>query len=267
MSVIRNITGALGQFVPVRERREASGTLGAVNAELVIDTNGDESALVYIQSTAFIGTLEFTAASNNDSTQFFPIATYPYAIGCVGGTIPLAAEPIISDALVAANIARVYSIPCGQVKKLRVRVSAFTSGSCVCSIVTDTQRMLNTAVLARPATRMITNTGVASAAVTATLPAVAGLRHIVDFVKVTRSATVALTASATPLLITTTNLPGSPVITMGQDAAQIGVDKEVTLDFGSSGLAATTINTPTTIVAPIATGSIWRINVAYRLGL
>jgi tRNA A37 threonylcarbamoyladenosine synthetase subunit TsaC/SUA5/YrdC len=264
MSIFRNLANA---FVPVRERREASGTLGALNAELVIPLNGDESALVYIQSTAFIGTLEFTGASDVAATQFFTVAAYPYAIGCAGGTIPLAGQALVSDALVAANTARVYAIPVGQLKALRVRVSAYTSGSCVCTIVSDTQASLNTAIASKPSTLLVTATGAAAAAVTATLPAVTGLRHVIDFIRVTRSATVLLTASATPLVVTTTNLPGSPALTFGADAAAVGQDKEFVLDFGASGLAATALGTATTVVCPVATGSIWRVNVGYRLGL
>lgn len=264
MSILKNL---LGTVVPIRERREASGTLATNNAELVLDVNGDESALVYIQSTAFIGTLEFTGASNNDATQFFTVAAYPYSIGCVGGTIPLAGQPILSDALVAANTSRVYAIPCGQLKKLRVRVSAYTSGSCVCTIISETQGSINTAIAAKPSTLLQSATGAASAAVTATLPSAPGLRHVINFISVTRSATAALTASATPVLVTTTNLPGNPVLNFGADVGGIGVDKEVKLDFGASGLAATTLGTATTIVAPVYTGVIWRINVAYRLGL
>jgi hypothetical protein len=264
MSLLRNLNGNL---VPIREQRTASGVLAALNAELVIDLNGDESALVYIQSTAFIGTLEFTGCNSTDGTQFFPVVAYPYSVGCAGGTIPLAGQPLLVDALVAANTSRVYSVPVGQLKKLRVRASAFTSGSCVCSITSDTQDELNTAISSRPSTLFVTATGAASAAVTATLPAVAGLRHILDFIQVTRSATAALTASATPVLVTTTNLPGSPVITFGSDVAGIGVDKEGKRDFGSTGLAATALGTATTVVCPVYTGVIWRVDVAYRLGL
>jgi hypothetical protein len=114
---------------------------------------------------------------------------------------------------------------------------------------------------------MITATNAASAGVTATLPAVAGLRHYIDRVSVVRSATAALTAAATPVVVTTSNLPGPPALTFGSDVAGIGVDKELVLDFGGAGLAATGINTASTIVAPAYTGVIWRINVAYRLGL
>ena len=255
------------QFVPIRERREAAGVLAAPNAELVMEVNGDESGLVYIQSVAFIGTLEFTGCNNDDGTQYFPVAAYPYSIGCVGGTIPLAGEPLIVHALVAANTAVVYAIPIGQLRKLRIRASAYTSGTANVSITTEAQVSLNTAIIAKPSTRLITATGAASATVTATLPAVAGLRHIIDFIRVTRSATAALTASATPVLVTTTNLPGTPALTFGSDAGGIGVDKEGVLDFGASGLAATALGVATTIVCPVYTGVIWRVNVSYRLGL
>jgi hypothetical protein len=264
MSRLLNLAG---DYIPHFERREASGVLAALNAELVIDLNGDESALVYIQSTSFIGTLEFTGCNNADGTQYFPVAAYPYAIGCAGGTIPPAGQPLLIDALVAANTSRVYSIPVGQLKKLRVRASAYTSGSMVCSITSDTQDELNTAIIGKPATLLVTATGAASAAVTATLPAVSGLRHIIDFIRINRSATAALTAAAAPVVVTTTNLPGSPALTFGSDAAGIGIDKEGLLDFGASGLAASALGTATTIVCPVYTGVIWRINVAYRLGL
>ena len=47
----------------------------------------------------------------------------------------------------------------------------------------------------------------------------------------------------------------------------ISIDKEARLDFGSTGLAATTLGTNTTVVCPAYTGVIWRVIVGYRLGL
>lgn len=245
----------------------SSGTLAANNAELILDVDSDNSALLYIQSTSFVGTIEFTGVNDVGSTQYFSVAAYPYSIGCAGGTIPLAGQPMLLDALVAANTARVYAIPCGQLKKVRVRVSAYTSGSCVATFTADQTDPLNTAVTARSTTLLVTATGAASAAVTATLPAVAGLRHIIDFIQVTRSATAALTASATPVVVTTTNMQGSPALTFGSDVAGVGIDKEVKLDFGSTGASATALGTASTVVCPVYTGVIWRVTVGYRLGL
>ena len=264
MSITKN---ALGAVVPVRERREASGTLAAINQEVVLDLNGDNAVLVYVQSDLFVGTLEFTGAADTAGTMFFPIQAYAYSVGCVGGTIPLAGQPMLVDALVAANLTRVYSIPASQLKKIRIRASAFTSGNAAVSMVSDTNLPLNPASGRQdPSTLAVTVTAAVGVAATATLPAVAGLRHYIDSVHIVRSATAALTASATPVLVTSTNLPGNPIMTFGSDAAGIGVDKEARLDCGSEGLAAVTLGTATTFVMPAYVGVIWRANVIYHLG-
>jgi hypothetical protein len=262
MSVLKNLAGAV---VPVRERRTATGTLAALNAELVLDLNGDANAMLHIQSTAFIGTLEFTGANNEDETQFFPVPAYPYSPGCAGGTILSAGQPVLLHALVAANTAAVYAIPVGQLRKLRVRVSAYTSGSCVASLLADVNASLNTEIPNPVPTLAVTGTAAAAAGVTVTLPAVTGLRHYVQRIDITRSASALLTAAAAPVVVTTTNLPGTPAFTFGADAAPQGTDKTVSLDCGS-GLAATAAGTNTTIVCPVTTGVIWRVNVLYRLG-
>ena len=265
MSIFRNL---LGTFVPVRERREASGTLAAANAELVLDTNGDESALIYVNAGAatFNATLEFTGSV--DGTNFFPIIAFPYSPGCVGGTVPVAGQPLLVEAVNTAGVIRAYALACGQLKKVRVRLAAWASGSAATIIVSDTQGSLNANVaIQRSGTQLVTNTGGVGAAVTATLPAVTGLRHYIDFIRVTRSATAALTAAAAPVLVTTGNLPGSPVITFGADAAGIGLDKEGVLDFGAAGMAAITAGGATSVVCPAYPGVVWRVNVCYRLGL
>lgn len=263
MSTLRNLSG---DFVPARERREVTGTIAGNNQEVVLPLNGDETALVYMASAAFIGTLEFSGLGDA-SAGYFSVAAYPYAPGCAGGTIPLSGQPLLLDALVAANTSRVYSVPVGQLRALRVRSSAYTSGTIDITITSDPNDSLNTAIVSRQATLFVTATGAAGAAVTATVPAVAGLRHVIDFIRVTRSATALLTAGATPTVVTTTNLPGSPALTFGADAAPQGNDKEVVLDFGGSGLAASALNTATTVVCPVTANAIWRVNIAYRLGL
>lgn len=262
MSILRNLLNAV---VPIRERREASGSFNVNGAEVVFDVNGDESVTWFGASTAFIGTIEFDGSV--DGTNFRPLPAYPLAVSSVGGTIPQSGQPLLTIGLVAANTSVVYVQPCGQFRKVRCRVTAYTSGTLAVTANADTQPSANIAVLAKPSTLLITNTGAASAAVTATLPAVAGLRHVVDFIQITRSATAALTAAAAPMLVTTTNLPGTPVATFGSDAGGIGVDKTIELNFGGTGLAATSLGTATTVVAPVYTGVIWRITVAYRLGL
>lgn len=264
MSIIRNLSGA---FVPVREARETSGILGALNAELVLDTNGDENAVITIIPSAFAGTLEFTYSTDSTGTNFFPLPVFPFPPGCVGGTIPVGGQPLLTEALVVGVTARTYSALTGGIKRVRVRVSAYTSGTLVATIRSDAAATFNLAMVTRPSTLLVTATAAAGAGATVTLPAVPGLRHVIDFIRVTRSASALLTAGAAPTVVTTTNLPGSPALTFGQDAAAQGVDKEVVLDFGGSGLAASAINTNTTVVCPATTNVIWRATVSYRLGL
>jgi hypothetical protein len=264
VSILRNLSST---FVPVRESRETSGTIAGNNQEVVLDVNGDSNVLVSMVPSAFIGTIDFTGTGDSTGSSYHSIPAYSYAVGNVGGTIPIAGQPLITDALVAANTLRQYVIPCGQLKKVRVRTLAYTSGSAVFTLRSDSNAPLNTEIDAKAATLAGTNTAASGSAVTLTLAAVAGFRHVLMSVHIVRSATAALTASATPVTVTTTNIPGNPIFTFGSDVAAQGIDKDMRLDCGPTGLATTTINTATTIVAPAYTGVIWRINAVYRLGL
>ena len=272
MGISKNLMGAV---VPVRERRSVGPVnLTALNQEFTMDLNGDSNVLVYVLSDLLVGTLEFTGAIDGidipytPPSMYFPIQAYPYSIGCNGGTIPQAGQPLLVDALVAANLTRVYSIPVKQLKRLRIRMSAYTSGNCQIYAVADQNVALNPSAADQdPATLAVTNTAAVGVAVTLTLPAVAGLRHYIDSLHIVRSATAALTASATPVLVTTTNLPGNPVFTFGSDAGGIGVDKEQRLDCGPEGFAASAIGVATTVVMPAYTGVIWRATALYHLGI
>lgn len=265
MSILRNL---LGTFMPHFEARQASGLLNALNAEVVLDVSGDNSATIYLNPQGSTPNMTYAVEGSVDGTNYFALLAFPYPPGCVGGTIPQAAQPLITEAVNAASLVRTLSVAVGQLAKVRVRASAYTGGSFLCTIRSDVEPALNPYVRdQKSATLMVTATGASGAAVTATIPAVAGLRHYIDRVQVVRSATAVLTAAATPVVVTTTNLPGTPALTFGSDAAAQGVDKEQILDFSGAGLAATAINTATTIVCPVYTGVIWRVNVAYRLGM
>ena len=264
MSLLRNL---LGNFMPHFEARRTTATLAAVNAEVVHDLNGDASAVIWLNGT---GTLNATYAVDGsaDGVNYFPLMCYPYATGSVGGTLPVAAQPLVTEAVNAATVQRVLCASVGGLQKLRVRLTTYASGNCAVTINSDDCKSINPyANDTRASTLMVSATAAVSTAVTATLPAVAGLRHYIDRIDVTRSATAALTAAAAPVVVTTTNVNGAPQLTFGSDAGGVGVDKTVTLDFGATGMAASAAGTATTVVCPVYTGVIWRVNVAYRLGL
>ena len=264
MSLLRNL---LGNFMPHLEARTSAATLATINAEVVHNLSGDSSAVIYLNGT---GTLNATYAveGSADGVNYFPLLCYPYGTASVGGTLPQAAQPLVTEVVNAATVQRALCASVGGLQKVRVRLTAYASGSCVVTINSDDCQSINPYVTdQKAATLMLSATAAVSTAVTATLPAVVGLRHYIDRVSVVRSSTAALTSSATPVLVTTTNINGAPALNFGSDAGGIGIDREQVLEFGSAGMAATSANTATTIVCPVFTGVIWRINVAYRLGL
>jgi hypothetical protein len=267
MSIQKNAAGAI---VPVREsRRKDTGAapLAATNAELVLDLDGDSNCTIHINSNGVTLNATYDITGTVDGTNYDPLLAYPYSPGCVGGTIPVAAQPLTSEAV--NNITRrTLCVAVGGLRKVRVRLSSFTAGSAAVTMNADSNDSIHPYVKDQKAATLIaTATGVAGAAVTATLTAVTGLRHYIDRISILRSMTVAQTATATPSLVNTTNLPGAPAFTFGTDAAAIGQDKEVIADFGGAGCAAVAVGTATTIIAPVLTGAIWRINVFYRLGI
>jgi hypothetical protein len=254
-----------GTVVPIREQRTVSGTLAALNSEVVLPVNGDESTLIQIQTAAAVTLTVVFEGSIDGGVNYFPVLAVPYAQ--TAGTINVGAQVMVSEAFSAVIPYRVYALATGGLSNIKIRNSAWTSGSLNATIRSGPEFSIHPNMFNRSSTLCVSATAVVSSAITATLPAVAGLRHYVDRISVLRSATAALTAAATPVVVTTTNLPGSLAFTFGSDAAGIGLDKEYVFDASTTGLAASAINTATTIVCPAYTGVIWRINVSYRLGL
>jgi hypothetical protein len=62
-------------------------------------------------------------------------------------------------------------------------------------------------------------------------------------------------------VVTTTNLPGSPAFTFSSAGAIGAIDRYI-LPM-TTPLRSSAANTATTVVAPAATGGIWRLNATY----
>jgi len=107
----------------------------------------------------------------------------------------------------------------------------------------------------------VTATGAAAAGVTLTLPAVAGKFHNISSISITAYSTAARTGGAVPILVTSTNLPGSPVWTFASAAAIGTTDKELFKDS----IKSINPNTSTTIVCPATASIIWRVQVFYKV--
>jgi len=106
----------------------------------------------------------------------------------------------------------------------------------------------------------VTAVGTAGAAVTLTLPAVTGNFHNITHIQITAYTTSARTGNATPITVTSTNLPGSPAWTFAT-AGAVGTTDIKTIE---SAIKSSTANTNTTIVCPATTNVIWRVQVIYN---
>jgi len=111
----------------------------------------------------------------------------------------------------------------------------------------------------------VTATGAAAAAVTLTLPAVAALAHYISMIEIVAYTTAARTGGVTPVLVTSTNLPGSNVWDF-QTAAAVGTSERQVFTPNSP-IRSSVVNTNTTIVCPATASIIWRVNVYYFTGV
>ena len=115
-----------------------------------------------------------------------------------------------------------------------------------------------------PSTNAVTATGAAAAAVTLTLPASSAQFHYITRLEINLYSTAARTGAATPIVVTTTNLPGNPAYTL-PTAGAIGTTETRVAEYPFP-LKSSTVNTATTVVCPAVTGGLWRVNCVYFLG-
>ena len=126
----------------------------------------------------------------------------------------------------------------------------------------DAIKGMTTTTYQIPMDQCISITGAAAAAVIATLPAVASKFHYIALIEIVKYFTAANVASATPLVVTTANLPGTLAFTFGQPTGVIGVT-DIHLYVPVAPIKSNVPGTTTTISCPPTAGIIWRINVAY----
>lgn len=115
-----------------------------------------------------------------------------------------------------------------------------------------------------PANLAATITAATGIAATLTLAAVAGQFHYLNSLEITLYSTAARTGVAAPIVVITTNLPGTPAFTFAT-AGAIGTADRYMPTF-TEPLKSSVANTSTTIVCPAVVGGIWRVNVTYYTG-
>lgn len=230
-----------------RENIFDTGSLAALNAEVVVGADGSATVGLIVTGT-YVGTLTVEGSLDGSNWDVIPIK-------------PVNAGGIYVLTLASAAVGR-WQGPCSPFAFVRVRMSAFTSGSANVRLSTDIG-ISELLVFPKAAELAVTVTAAIGVAATLTIPAAgAGLFHYITRLQVQRFAGAVLTPAATPVLVTTTNLPGARVLSFPAEAAAQGTIYSEIIE-PSQPLRSSAANTATTIVCPATTGVIWRVTADY----
>jgi hypothetical protein len=228
-----------------------SSTIAASGASVTTVTTGGNGVVGLQLSGTFVATLSFEATS--DGTNWFAVNGVASVTGAQVSTATAPGQ---------------WRINSGGYSSVRVRASAYTSGTVAVGMVATSASTMTT--LAEPALLSeqrasplaVSVTAAAAAAATLTLPAAgAGLFHYITSLTIDLYSTAARTGVATPIVVTSTNLPGTLNWTFSSAGAIGAIDRFVV--NLTTPLKSSVANTATTVVGPIVTGGLWRINATY----
>lgn len=244
--------GGLATLHP-RETLSASGTLAAINSEVILPVDGCSSFALDLRGT---GSMSVEVQGSVDGVNWFSLP-----LRVIAG----AAVSYVALAVYASSNAG-WAGSCGGFRLLRARVTAFTSGSATATLIGSTAP-IDQSLIGQVTPFVVTSVGAAGAAVTLTLPAPPGsiLRQYMTYLSINRFASAVLTPAAAPVTVTTTNLPGSLAFSFAADAAAQGTIDRWREDFAFP-IAASALNTVVTVVAPATPLVIWRITAGYYIG-
>lgn len=252
------------------DARVAGATLGALNADLVMDLHGKAVAVFEIRAAANSATYVFEGSV--DGSNYYPLPARPLPGSLITGAA--IGEAILVSQVVGTTAAAAYAVSATGYRRVRCRVSAFTSGS---AVVTGRATIADYAITAQPQPSLL-NVSIAPAANTGgtiTLPLVAGMFHYITNFQCTLAMNPATAQTgAAPVFITTTNLPATPawaVPVCGNGAASVGglsaAGLVVAAESWANPLRSSVAGTNTTFVIPAPGAACTvRANVQYYLG-
>lgn len=244
----------------ITDARPITAVLGAINAEVVVDLNGAAVANFDVRTGA--GSLTYVFEGTIDGVNYISLPGFAQFQLLAAAVI---AEQYVPSVVVGTTHSGIYTVGVSGFRRVRLRVSAYTSGNItVAARITGSDFI----IYARPfpATLHVTVTAAANTAATITLPAAgAGMFHYITYLNCRRNATAVLAGTAT-LIITSTNLPGSPAWSNGNAMAAGGTVEDINMQ-PSSPLKSLLANTATTIVMPAAGLAVLnRGNCSYYVG-
>ena len=229
-----------------RENITGSGALGALNAEIVINADGASTVALDLRGT-FNLTVEVAGSVDGTNWILLPVRS-------------MAGGPYL--AAVAGTAAGKWVAACAGFAKIRARVTAYTSGAATATLLAATG-LLDDRLMGEVSSNAATITAALSTAATLTLTAPgAGLRHYITGLRIERHAAATLVAGTTPVVVTTTNLPGALAFSIPLEAAAQGSVYEKVLDPVRA-IMTSAQNTATTIAAPLTSSVIWRLSATF----
>lgn len=244
----------------ITDARTAVTTIGAANAEVVMDLNGASIVSVDMRSAACSATLVFEGTIDGSNYIALPAWAITQALAAV-----LTSGQFVPSVIPLTTISAQYIVDVVGFRRFRVRMSAYVSGNIAIAMRgTSTDFMAYSRLV--PSNLMITATAAANTAAVATLPAAGvGMFHYITSITIMRSATAALVGTAT-LIHTSTNLPGNPAWSVGN--AMVAGGSQLDVNFSpTTPLRSSVANTNTTVTAVAAGAAVLgRVNVSYYVG-
>jgi hypothetical protein len=234
-----------------RENIFLAGTLGALNAEVIVAADGCGVVSLDLRGV-FNMSIEVSGTVDGVNWQMIPM-------------LPINQASKVMVATVVGAVLGNWIGSCVGYRQVRARCTAYTSGSATVTVMASQGAIDQVLGHGSTTSNTATAVGAAGAAVTLTLAAPgAGLRHHLTYLSINRFAAALLTAAAVPVTVTTTNLPTSLAFSFPADAAAQGSLFPWREDFAFP-FAVSAQNTATTIVAPVTTGVIWRITAGFQV--
>lgn len=233
-----------------RETLYVTGNLAAINSEVQLACDGMSSFAIDVRGVYTTGVWNCEGTVDGTNWTVIPIRPYNQAgVGYILGP--------------AAATQGVWVGRPGPFKTIRVRMTVASTANPATVTITASTGLLDDTLQNFITTTTATTVGAAGAAVTLTIASPgAGLRHYLTYLRIVRFAAAVLTPAATPVTVTTTNIPGTPAFSIPADAAAQGTISPYQEDFNLP-IAVAAQATATTIVCPATTNVIWRVTAGY----
>lgn len=247
MSILYNDATTLHGTNLERPRTDVqnTGNLSALNGEVVLVCNGETTFALDVRGTF---TATFVVEGTIDGTNYTSMGFSATVSGLWATTLTAAGSWIGGVA---------------GYRQIRCRCSAYTSGTGIVTLRASIGEN-NIVELPTPTTLAVTGTAAVNTGVTITLASAgAGLFHYITGIEIIKFYSVLGVAAAAPVVVTTTNLPGSLAFTTDQQAALQGTQTRLWYDFAANPLKSSVAATNTTIVAPVQLQTIWRVTAFY----